>query len=115
MITPTEYRQKAEALTSPEDLRALVLKCARDLADASRALKTHADREAYNGSEEGKREAREERGEKLRQRRQIASETALAETRAQAIRAIRRLLKPAIAQARKGKPALLRLILRSTR
>jgi len=112
VITPTEYRQKAEALTSPEDLRALVLKCARDLADTSRTLKTHADREAYNDSEEGKREAR---GEKLRQRRQITSETALAETRAQAVRAIRRLLKPAIAQARKGKPALLRLILRSTR
>jgi len=115
MITPEEYRQKAAALTSPEDLRALVLKCARDLADANRTIKANADWEAYNDSEEGKREAREERGEKLRERRKVASETALAETRAQAIRAIRRLLKPAIAQARKGKPALLRLILRSTR
>jgi peptidoglycan hydrolase CwlO-like protein len=101
------------------NLRAQIASLERELQDY-RADAERAD------TAEAKEDAREERREKRRENEQRRSKEALDRARAEAIRAVARLLPEAIAQAkgtpaRKGKPAtpprpaLLRMILRATR
>lgn len=114
-----EHIDAARNETDPVKLRAILIRCASQL-----------DRMDYWVKEQRKGESAEEekerRLEQRREDRERRSKEALDRARAEAIRAIAKLLPEAIAQAkgspaRRGqpavppKPALLRMILRATR
>jgi hypothetical protein len=80
-----------------------------------RELEAYRTEELERQSAEGRREAAEERREQRQRQRQDRARAALDRARADAIRAIARLLPQAVKQAKAGKPALLRMILRATR
>ena len=81
----------------------------------SRELDGYKEEEAERLAAEERADQIEQKKEARRENRQAQAAAALDQARADAIRAIARLLPQAVKQARAGKPALLRMILRATR
>jgi hypothetical protein len=95
----------------PEQLRRLQ----RQIDQLTRELDYYKEREQAADTADAKAEAAEEERQRKRERKALIAQEALNRARADAIRAIAKLLPQAVQQAKAGKPALLRMILRATR
>lgn len=106
--TKTDYVADAVKLTDASAIRRQLIDCYRELEYVRETLRLMGDDQDTAELKEAKKRAQQERLE-------ASAAAELQRARAQAIRAIARLLPKAVQQANAGKPALLRMILRATK
>jgi hypothetical protein len=99
-----QYITDAEKTQDTAMLRKLVSDCALELDEAEKRI-SHLERELHS----------EDRRAEFAKTQLAKAAAARARIASQAVAALRELVPQAKAQAKKGKPALLRMILRATR